>query len=124
MIGLELMPLPIQHGSDRSATRKSCGPEEPAPRWASRLGRSFYLSKQHVYMVQQGPHLPTFLNGFSRVPPMLQRVFVVAWSTRSRRTAMHPTTSFSITAGDMQALLERVLAPQRRLDSIGRVLRG
>jgi hypothetical protein len=33
MIVLELMPLPIQHGSDRSATRKSCGLEQPAPRF-------------------------------------------------------------------------------------------
>ena len=31
---------------------------------------------------------------------------------------------FPPTAGDMQGLLERVLAPQRGLDNIGRVLRG
>jgi hypothetical protein len=30
----------------------------------------------------------------------------------------------SLSAGDMQGLPERVLAPQRRLDSIGTVLRG
>jgi hypothetical protein len=50
---------------------------------------------------------------------MLQRVFVAAWSARSRRTAVHPAAVFPLTAGDMQGLPERVLAPQRRLDSIG-----
>jgi hypothetical protein len=58
-------------------------------------GRLLHLVNQHKRLPQQGSQLPAFLDGLACIPPMLQRVFVAAWSARSRRTAMHPTASFS-----------------------------
>jgi hypothetical protein len=64
-----------------------------------------------------------FRKGFARIPSMLQRIFIASWSAAAQRAAMHPATSFPLTAGNMQGFPERVLAPQRGLDSIGPVLR-
>ena len=58
-------------------------------------GASFNILNQYEYLAQKGPHLAPFLDSFSRMAAMLQRVLVAAWSAGSRRTAMHPTTSFS-----------------------------
>src|SRR6266536_6236032 len=57
-------------------------------------GRLLDLLNQHARLPQQGPQLPAFFEGLACVPPMLQRVFVAAWSARARRAAVHPTTSF------------------------------
>jgi hypothetical protein len=59
------------------------------------IGRLLNLLNQRARLPQQGPQLPAFLNGFARISPMLQRVFVTVWSNRSWCTAMHPTTFFS-----------------------------
>jgi hypothetical protein len=53
-----------------------------------------------------------------------QRILVAAWSTRSRRPPCIRQCFLPCTAGDMQGLPKRVLAPERGLDSIGPVLRG
>jgi len=90
-----------QRGSKcwRHAGNSLRGPVTSRCRTRGRLrqlcGRLLDLLNQHERLPQQGPQLPAFLEGFVRIPPMLQRVFVAAWSARSRRTAMHPTTSFS-----------------------------
>jgi hypothetical protein len=67
--------------------------------------------------------LAAFLNGFARVETVLQCI----WLPRGAPDGAPPCIRqrfLPCTAGDMQGLPERVLAPQRGLDSIGPVLRG
>ncbi len=45
--------------------------------------------------MQQVLHRPTFLKSFARIHSVLERILIAARSARSRRTAMHPTTSFT-----------------------------
>jgi hypothetical protein len=45
------------------------------------IGRLLNLLNQRARLPQQGPQLPAFLNGFARIPSMLQGVFVAAWGT-------------------------------------------
>ena len=54
---------------------------------------------------------------------MFQGIFVAARSGQCRCAAMHPTF-LPLTAGAMQGLPERVLAPQRALESIAPLFRG
>ena len=70
---------------------------------------------------------PNLLPLFNRCFP-IQGVFEGVLNTtrraRSRRTACIRQRFFPCTAGDLQGLPERILAPQRRLASIGPVSRG
>jgi len=60
---------------------------------------------------------------FAHVESMRNCILISARRTRSLCPAMHRHRLFPLTAGDMQAFPERVLAPQRALASIGPVLR-
>jgi hypothetical protein len=86
--------------------------------------QSFDRLNQRARLSQQVLQLPSLLNGFARKPAMLQRVFVAAWAPESSALPCIRQGLFPLTAGDMQGLPERVFALQRRLDSIGPVLRG
>lgn len=57
--------------------------------------RSSDASKQIAHLAQYGSHLPTFLNAFTRVASMLERILVSPRSARSGGTAMHAATSLS-----------------------------
>jgi hypothetical protein len=67
--------------------------------------------------------LPSSLKGIARKPPMFERVLIAARRTRSAPPCIRHRF-FPFTAGDMQGLPERVLAPQRWLFNIGAVLQG
>ena len=70
----------------------------PAAPVTTRMGKmlwlSFNLLNQHARLSHQNPQLPAFLDGLARMQPVLQCVFVAAWSARPRRAAVHATTSF------------------------------
>jgi hypothetical protein len=55
--------------------------------------RSCDRSNQRPRLSQQVSQLSSLLNGFACKPPMLQRVFIAAWCTRTLRPAMHSTAS-------------------------------
>ena len=81
-------------------------------------GRSLDVVNRHALLPQQRPRLR--LDGFARIQAVLQRVFLLP------RGALDPSAPpcirqrfFPIAAGDLQGLPDRVLAPQRRLDSLG-----
>jgi hypothetical protein len=57
--------------------------------------RSLDLLNQLARLPHEVPQLPAFLDRFPRIQSILQRVFVAAWSARSQRTAVHPTTFLS-----------------------------
>ena len=44
--------------------------------------------------MQQVPRSPALGNGFARIQPILQRVFVAAWSSGPQCAAVHPTALF------------------------------
>jgi hypothetical protein len=58
-------------------------------------GGSLNVPNKFIRLTNQIPHLPTLLDEFARVCPMLQRILVAAWSTRSFRAAMHAAPKLS-----------------------------
>lgn len=68
---------------------------------------------------KQALQLAPLSNALVCMASMLKRIIVAARRVRSGSTAMHSTPAFPLTAGAMQGLPERVVAPQRRLEGIG-----
>jgi hypothetical protein len=84
----------------------------------------FDLLKQLARLLEQRVQLPAFLKSFARVVPMFQRVFIAAWSARSRCTAMHPTPPLAGDRWGPTGFTRASFGTAAWLESIGPVLRG
>ena len=82
----------------------------------------FFL--QASRLLDQGTDLPTLLDLFTGIQAVLERVLVATGAPDPGAPPCMRQRLLPLTAGDMQGLPERVLAPHRGLASIGPVLRG
>ena len=114
---------------------KAVGKSPPGPgnnrsfRWSARAqglsrDRSFDPLQYSSALPWKFLNLSAFLDRYACILPVLQRILVAAWSTRSGRATMHPTTLFSADCRGPAAFAGAGFCPTAwGLASIGSVLR-
>ena len=100
------------HGSMNLATKTA-----PVAFTRPSKPRSFHFADEVARFLDEFANAPAPLNGFPGISPVLQRVLITAWRTGTRCSGKRRCRN------DRHGMPDRVLAPQRGLDSIGPVLR-
>jgi hypothetical protein len=98
-----------------------CGAPDRCP--AGQRRRSLYLEEQLARLPYQFSNVRAFRNSLASVAAMLKRFLLPRGAPDPNAPPCMRQRLLPWTEGDLQGLPERVLAPQRRLESIGPVLR-